>query len=266
VSTLQLHIDGPKGEIAFESYVRLLNRSLLILRATDSAVTGKTKGVLDWVVVDLASAEGLDAIIRSRPRKRASVDQRVEQRIAASYVQALDIAERGEVLPPHLSDNALEQLVHLASGLRRNGAEALRTTYVEEGQGATVSPTTADNIRRLRVPKSKAIGSIIGRLEIVSVHRANEYSVYDDVTKRPVRCQFSAAELTQVTAALGRRVKVAGIIHRNAKGQPLRVEQPRLTVMPTRDELPTTAEFVGVDPDFTSGRSTEEHLRRLRDA
>lgn len=70
----------------------------------------------------------------------------------------------------------------------------------------------------------------------------------------------------EVTAVLGRRVKVAGIMHRNAKGQPLRVDQPRLTVMPSRGELPTTDEFIGVARDFTGELSTEEHLRRLRDA
>jgi hypothetical protein len=266
VSTLHLHIDGPQGEIALESYVRLLNRSMLILRATDSAVTGRRTGALDWVVVDLASDDGLDATIRSKPRKPSEADERTDRRVAASYVQALEVAERGDALPPHLSDKALEQLVHLAKGLRRNGAEALRTTYVEQSSEATVSPVTAENIQRLRVPRSTAIGSIIGRLEIVSVHRANEYSVYDDVTRRPVRCQFKDEELAKVTAVLGRRVKVAGIIHRNTKGQPLRADQPRLTLMPAGDELPTTDEFVGVDRDFTSGESTEEHLRRLRDA
>lgn len=83
----------------------------------------------------------------------------------ASYIEALSIAEGGEALPPHLSDSALEHLVHLARGLNRNGAEAHRTTHVEEHQAATVSPTTAENIKRLRVARSKAIGCIIGRLE-----------------------------------------------------------------------------------------------------
>jgi hypothetical protein len=265
VSTLRLHIEGPKEGISFASFVRLLNRSLYILRATDSAVTGRMSGVLDWVVVDLGSAEGLDAVIRSKPRGRRVVDEHTAQRIAASYVDALDIAERGEVLPPHLSDNALEHLVQLAKGLHRNGAEALRTTHVEEEQAATVSPTTAENVERLRKPRSRAIGSIIGRLEVISVHYPPQYHVYDEVTKRPVRCAFADEDLTAVTAALAERVMVAGIIHRNAKGQPLRVEQPRLALMLADADLPSTSDLVGVAPDLTDQRSTEEHLRRLRD-
>jgi len=265
MSTLRLHIDGPKGGIGFDSFVRLLQESLLVLRDADSAVSGRATGVLEWVVIDLASAHGLDAVIESRPRL-AGVDAHMASMIASSYVDALNVAEAGDVLPPHLSDLGLTHLENLAGRLRRNGAEALRTTYVEMDQAATVSVTTAENVKRLRVPRSRAIGSIVGKLEVVSVHRRPEYSVYDSVTRRPVRCAFSENELEQVKATLGRRVRVSGLVHRNAKGQPLRIEQPRLSVMPGEPELPTVSDLIGVAPDFTGNLTTEEHLRQLRDA
>jgi hypothetical protein len=266
LSTLQLHIEGPARTIAFESFVGLLNRSLLILRDTDRAVSAKASGVLDWVVTDLSSADGLDAVIESKPRKRAVVDDRAVQEITSAYVDALAIAERGEALPPHLSDAALTQLQYLSGQLQRNGAEALSTTYVELRQRARVSAETALNVKRLRVPKSTAIGSIIGLLEVVSVHGPPKYSVYDAVTKRPVRCQFKPGEIDQVKGALGQRVMVAGVIRRNANGQPLSVEQPRLSAMPGSDDLPSTDDLVGLDPEFTGSVSTDEYVRRLRDA
>jgi hypothetical protein len=265
VSTLQLHIEGPERTIAFESFVGLLNRSLLILKDTDRAVSAKASGVLDWVVADLSSDNGLDAVIESKPRKRAVVSDRDVQRITSAYVDALAIAEQGEALPPHLSETALTQLQWMATQLQRNGAEALSTTYVELDQRARVSADTADNVKRLRVPKSRAIGSIIGLLEVVSVHGPPRYSVYDAVTRRPVRCQFKPGEIDQVKGALGSRVMVAGIIRRNVKGQPLSVEQPRLSAMPRSEDLPSTDELIGLDPDFTGSVSTDEYVRRLRD-
>lgn len=261
-----MHIDGPERGISFESFVGLLNRSLLILKDTDRAITAKPTGVLDWVVVDLSSQQGLNAVIESKARPRAVVDDRMVKRITASYVDALAIAERGEALPPHLSDAALSQLQWMAGQLQRNGAEALRTTYIEEQQDATITPETAGNVKRLRVPKSEAIGSIIGLLEVVSVHKHPKYSVYDAVTERPVSAKFKPSEIDVVKEALGRRVRVSGLIRRNAKGQPLSVEQPRLSVLPPTDQLPSTDDLIGLDPDFTGDLSTDEYVRRLRDA
>ena len=265
MSTLRLHVEGPDRSIGFKSYVSLLDRSLNILRDTDQAVSAKRDGVLDWVVVDLSSKDGLDAVIESKPRKKALVDEHTVQRITAAYVDALAIAEAGDVLPPHLSEGALTQLQWLSATLRHNGAEALRTTYVEQSQIARVSSETEANVKRLRVPKSKAIGSIIGLLEIVSLHGTPKYSVYDAVTRRPVSCQFKPGEIQEVKDGLGARVMVSGIIQRNARGQALRVDQPRLTIMPTSDELPTVGQFIGLDPEFTGSLTTDEYVRRLRD-
>lgn len=266
MTTLRLRLEGEKGAIKFDSLVGAMNRALLMLRDVDSVISARRRGSLDWIVEDLTmNSPSPVAVLRSVPRFEG-VDERTAERVSAGFVSALETAETGEALPAYLSDIGLTHLEYLAGGLRKNGATRFEATFVEQNHQAEVGPEAAEHVRRLRVPKSKAIGSIIGTLEVVSLHRRYEYNVYDSVTKRAVRCTFDPERLEDVKRALGCRVSVAGIIHRNAKGQPLKIDQARLTVLPTEDELPTTVDFIGVDPYFTGDLSTDEYVRRLRDA
>jgi hypothetical protein len=270
VAHLRLRLAVDEGPIKFEGLVHALAQSLHMLRDVDRAVSGRSGGAVEWTVADLGmnSPSPVAVVVGEPKRKRiGEADERIAERVSAGWVNALAVAERGEVLPPHLSDIGLKHLRDLAANLGNGkGGPHFEATYVERETSAEVSQTAAANVKRLLVPKSKAIGSVIGRLEVVSLHEGYRFMVYDDVTKRAVRCTFPPEDLDEIKSALGARVRVAGIIHRNAKGQPLRVDQPRLTVLPTEGDLPTTDEYVGVDPDFTGDLSTDEYVRRLRDA
>ena len=194
------------------------------------------------------------------------MDGRLAERVTGSFVNALVTAEIGDVLPMNLSDVGLDHLRRLGAALGRNGAARFEALYVEHEDSATLTAEAADHVARLLKPKSKAIGSIIGLLEMVSVRQGYRYSVYDEVTHRAVRCDFGPDELDAIKAALGQRVMVSGIVHRNEKGQPLRITRSSFRVLPTRDELPTTEQLVGIDPQFTGDHSTDEYVRQLRDA
>lgn len=266
MSTLTLRVEGEGKPVSFESFVASMNRALHVLHDVDRVVSTRRTPALDWTIADLAmNSPSPVATLESRPRSRR-VDERIAEQVTGSFIEALATAEEGEVLPGNLSDTGLTHLKNLAGGLGKNGAAQFEATFVEQDTRARVSPKSAEHVQRLLVPKSKAIGSVIGVLEVVSLHRGYRYSVYDEVTHRAVRCEFSEDELEKVKAALGQRVMVSGILHRNEKGQPLRVDQPRLSVLPRRGDLPTTEQLVGIDPDFTGTLTTDEYVRQLRDA
>jgi hypothetical protein len=261
-TTLRLHVEGRDGEIGFESFVAAMNRCLSIIRDVDRVLSARSSPALHWVVIDLGTAS-LDAVIRARQPQPRFYD--LPPRVAEGSVEALRIADSGDALPPYLSETGLNVLEMLANGLRRNGATGLSLTHVEAESAAHVGPETRDNLKRLRVPAVQAIGSITGTLEAINVHATPRFSVYDVVTRRPVSCKFATDDLEEVKAALGSRVNVAGIVHRNSSGQPLRVDKAKLTILPRAEELPTAADFVGHDPHFTGQLSTDDYMRKLRD-
>lgn len=264
-STLRVQIEGAPRSVSLESFVTVLHETHLMLRDTDKVMTGRVGGILEWLVLDLHSVEGLTAVLGSRLRPRARADERAAKEVTAAYVEALNIAQEGDVLPPNVSEAGLDHLVRMSRWLSRNGAKGVSTEYLEGEQWAHVGPQVAANVGKLRVSRLKALGSIIGRLEEVSVHRRHRYVVYDEATKRPVRCEFPGGQLSDVKDALGHRVRVRGEVYRNSKGQPLRVEEPTFEWLTPEAELPTVDDLVGSDPGFTGILTTSEHLDKLRD-
>ncbi len=92
------------------------------------------------------------------------------------------------------------------------------------------------------------------------------YNVYEALTKRPVSAKFDRAQLEEVRDALGRRVNVSGIIHRNANGEPITIERGELNLMREEEALPTVDDIAGIDPDYTGSRNSAEYVRAMRDA
>ena len=63
-----------------------------------------------------------------------------------------------------------------------------------------------------------------------------------------------------MTSALEERVVVKGVVVRNAKGQPVRVEDAEFEVLL---ESPPLVGLVGLDPNFTGGLSLRDYTERI---
>ncbi len=128
---------------------------------------------------------------------------------------------------------------------------------------AHVTRQAATNVHDLMSVKNKGIVSVIGKLELISFRGGNLFNVYDQLWYRAVACRFPHQDLAIVKDALGARVRVRGIIYRNRRGQPLRVEKPILEPLPLEEELPSVDDLIGLDPNFTGRLGTGEYIEQL---
>jgi hypothetical protein len=110
-----------------------------------------------------------------------------------------------------------------------------------------------------------SIGSVIGRLTMISVRRKPYFTVQDERTRRPVRCNFREKDIENVKEGLGRRVVAFGVMTRNRAGQVLRVDVRSLRAFPDDDSLPTADDIAGSNPDFTGGLDSVAYVRRMRE-
>jgi hypothetical protein len=157
----------------------------------------------------------------------------------------------------------------LLSLIAKGGVTGVVVRYVPDedlaaADEAQVSTRGAANIIRLLPVHHKAIGSVEGTLEAVSLHRGGRFTVYEYRTKKAVKSSFEREQwLEGIRAALGKRVEVGGLVEYNVRGEPLAIKIDRLRIL-GEGRLPTTRELGGSDPDFTGDMSTDEFIRTIR--
>ena len=262
MARLRLYVDGNAQELSFDSFLGVMGNALDVLRDLDSAISSDPDGTLKWVITELglgSATVGIQSVNVKPPTDYSS-------EVAASYVDGLQQIEYEGSTPPYFSDFDLRKTQQLARLLTTNGAWRFRATYVDGQKTAEITSRAGTNAAQLTAPKHRSLGSVTGRLEMISVHRGNRFSVYDALTRRAVGCGFKEDMLELVKDALGRRVLASGIVQYNFKGEAIRVQLESLEMLPREDELPSPETIRGMAPDFTGDLKTEEFLRRVRDA
>ena len=230
-----------------------------MLEDLDSAISGESRGTLDWVISDL-SMGSLVVELKSISRLE---DRNVGPRVAVEFVRGLYQIEHEGTTPAYLSESGMQSARHLLKTFGKNGASGLVVAYQTER--VELSARATANIDPLLKATARSIGSVEGRLETISVHRKPKFIIYHDRTRKAVTCRFDLDKwLEKVKEFLGQRVNVTGVIHSNSRGEPLRVELEHIRPLRENSSLPSTAELGGSDPDFTGPLTTEEFIRSIR--
>lgn len=259
MATLRLEVRGERRDITVRGFLSALENWIRILGDLDSAISGEPQGSLDWFVRDLAMGS-LSVEIESRSRIE---DKNYGPDVADAFFTGVEHIEREGTSPPYLSEPGMERMRRLVRLIGREGTSGLLVTH--HSQVVEISARASANIDQLMRVQQRSIGSVEGKLETISVHGKPRFIVYHDLTRKAITCKFDSGRwLEPVKEALGRRVNVAGLVHYNAKGEPLRVELENLRMLRKQEELPKAEEIGGIDRDFTGGLTTKEYMRRIR--
>lgn len=260
MATLRLTLEGEPRRISLRSFVQASDSALKIVQELDAAISQERGGLLDWVVTDLTLGS---LVIVAQSFSRVP-DHDPGPAVTRAFVGGLRQIEDEGTTPPYLTEGGLRHVRRLIKLIGHDGTRGLRVADLE----ATVALTAraAANVEPLMKIRHKAIGSIEGKLDTSSVHRAPRFIVYQSRTKKAVTCRFETGLLESAKAALGRRVLVAGIIHSNVMDEPVRVDAERIRPLRQPSELPGTSDLAGSDADFTGGVGSAEYVRRLRGA
>ena len=259
---IRVTVEGERGTISLDTFVTIIRNTLDMLADLDSAISLEPRGSLDWFVAD--ASFGSLVIALEAKAKRPDRDYSAE--VTKTFVDGLVHIQRERTTPPYFSDYGLRKALDLAKSLRKDGAATVHIQDVQRQASATIRPEVTADIGQLVNIRYREIGSIEGRLEMVSIHGAARFTVYHAITRRSIRCKFDPKELLeQVKDALGRRVMVAGVVHYNYKHEPVRVNLQKLTVLPREEELPSPKQLRGMASDFTGDQTTEEYVRSLRE-
>ncbi len=264
---LDLILEGEPGTIALASFIRALDNARAVIQGVDTALTLSKSGIVEWYVQDLRMGS-LQATLVARPRRGTALaySPAKADEIATAVVSGMKQVEEAATVPDLFPEQSMRRLQYLGNLMRKNGASAFRAVKTDDQLQARVTAAAAEHAKEALKPRYSASGSVVGRLDVVSVHRGRLFTVYDEIHRRPVRGSFADEIMPLVKEALGKRVLAGGIIKRNSAHQMVSVFVENLEIMPEDRDLPTVAELVGSDPEFTGGLPAAEWVRRAREA
>ncbi len=249
---------GERSIIDLPEFWRATGNFLGLLQEVDSAVASKKNGNLRWRVTTLqnepAPLIGVTPILLGR-YIGSDTSARVEQEIITNVASLTERGERNKFL----SDAALTRVEKLARTTPTVGESAIYTA--SNGSvtlTATVTVKTLNQVKDLTCPKSVSFGTIVGNLDTISVHNGLEFRVWDEETKRPVRCYLDPKQKTEAMDLLGARVLVTGMAKADRYGRPLSMQVETFHSASISIDLPTIEEMRGSIPDLTGGLSLKE--------
>lgn len=188
-------------------------------------------------------------------------------RVAGAAIEGFADAEQQEGLPRGWDGKTARAGVDLA---RKLGLLSTNGMVLELLDGdrvvrdVIVTRQAADHLSVALEQRQHSIGSLIGRLDAISVHRGLEAGLWHERTGKRVKVAFSKAQTEEVTSALGKRVEVAGSIARTVDGEAVDIRMRSVEVL--AEGRPPVAGLVGLDPDFTGGMEPKDYLREIRGA
>ena len=249
---------GEKDEISLEEFLSLGQDLLKLLRELDATASAEPKGSVRWTISSLSKNSppeiGVTAIRRPNREDRSLVVQH------AAIEGSLALKNLGE-RPPDYSDAALLVLQRIADKSKKLGPSLIYSRGQNgPGKESRIDVGTAQRVQELTAPRSQAWGTLVGRLDTISIRSGSEFRIIDEETRSPVRCRFHEDKLEKVKELLGARVMASGIIYANNFGSPLRLDVDGDVHIAKREDLPSIDEMIGLVPDLLGGRSLLEYL------
>ncbi len=248
---------GEGNTIDLPVLVGAMGDFLGLLREVDSAVAERRSGNLKWRVTTLSNDPS--PLVGVTPVMRHAVidtSERVEREVIRNVGSLTERGERNR----YLSDRALSRVERIAQTAPSIGPSSIYTDTSKDFSLTTIVTTkTLSQVQELTSEKSISFGSLKGSLDSISVHRGKEFRVWDEETKRPVRCFFAAPKLeVQAKELLGMQVVVTGMMKADRHGRPISMRVETLDPLSEPTNLPTIEQMAGLVPNFTGGLSMRE--------
>lgn len=117
-------------------------------------------------------------------------------------------------------------------------------------------------------PEELSSGSICGMLEYINIHQdKNVFRIYPDVGPTKITCHFPEELTKTAIEAIGKYVEVKGELKFKAISKyPHEIIVKEIDIFPPEEDLPTLYDLRGIAPDLTEGLSSEQFVRKIRDA
>ncbi len=246
--------------------VALFQDTVGMLKEIDCDITTKSTPFFKWHIVSIQKGSPLLATMEAVSTGGDGADG--EPDVAGNFIRGLREIGRGANRPAHFGESTLTRV-------KRVAAMRVKGLYVEyKGDGekpVRVTPDVAihvDEITGADMPDTyDEEAELDGRLLDVSLHPSvPQFAIYDPLTDRRVRCDFSDDRLSEVADLLKTRARllVVGLAH-YSQNNPVSIKVRDFRRLREQNELPQVDDLRRAKIDITGGKLPEDYIRELRD-
>jgi hypothetical protein len=258
---LHLVVDSDQAALPLDLVVQTLTDADRILADVEHGVSRLDVRIGEVLIEHVSDGS---VALQLRYQARSERHEETVDRAGRAFIQGLAALPTATTPPPFFSSSSLQKLRRMTARLKAVPGARLLVSNRLETVRAVVDARMSETVEALMAARHEALGSITGTLEAISIHGRRVARIYPDNARAGIECLFPQALTTQVAGAFGQRVIAAGVIHRTATGDPIRLELRELTTLPNAEDLPSIDDIVGIDPDFADGLTGEDYVAQQR--
>ena len=246
----------PDNESASLSlFLKAMQRIQRLIRDVDYAVT-QERSDRRWIISHLHSSAPT-VVVRPLLGDVETVD---------AIGTGLQMVTSGVDAPPEFfTEDALVNLKKMKGLFAGKDRAKNITVSIDRTEAATIRGDIDTLVERILRAGNESLASVEGRLEAINMHRTSSFTIWDRVTRCPVRCHFekSPGSVEKVKGLLEKRVIVRGKVRYFFNGIPrsIRDIQGIEDATPNPDLPPA---YFGCIPDADAARDPVAFLRSAR--
>ncbi|MFU8849417.1 hypothetical protein ACNAW0_00255 [Micromonospora sp. SL1-18] len=268
---LRVTLPGPEGSADARRALAVLDRFLSLLGHLEDNALDKRASRADerstWGITAVQLGSLVTTLAPNRLKRGATTN--TLDRVAGAAVNGLAEAEEREGLPRGWDTKAAAMGAELAHMLGLLAVDGMVVELLDRGRvvrDVTITRHAAEHLVAALKVRRQSIGSVIGRLDAISVHQRREAGLWHERTGERITVTFAAAQTDEISSALGHRVEIAGRITRDIDDRLISIKVRSLERLPDHGEGPPVTDLFGIDPDLTGGMDPTDYLGEIRGA
>lgn len=263
--SVTLTLEGPVkrgGHLLVSDVVGELSSLIGTLKDIDR-LTNPTGGIsIFYEIVALKHSSPAQIVIQAQP---LNPEYDVREKILNKFFMILKGVQESAEAIDYLGEEIIEGIGRMVSPV---GKTLRSASIVTDGEQLDLRPQILLRIKQLLGPEETFPGFIRGMMEAINLHKgANVFRIYPDLGPQKVTCHFPSELETEAIKSIGHFVEVSGVLkYRKFARYPYEITVDRIEIFPDEESLPSLRDLHGKAPDATGEASSEEFVRRLRDA
>lgn len=234
---LTFEIDG--SEITPAKFRRGVNAFVGLLEALTHAVC-KDDPQVEWRMKVKAGSNLVGAVAA------AGANQLHVEKIQALFAKGLETFETRGQVPPIFTDTAVRHVRDLAALPATRPDDDTRVGLWVQRRRQEITPQIRETAKTSLDAGFDEVGTIEGRLSVVSERSEPHFVIYEPVWDKPVKCTVPESLLDQALELWRHRVAAHGLVHFRPDGVPTRIVADEIEVFPGDDDLPSLDQVEGI--------------------